>query len=350
MNPAMLIPLAEPLPIPSVWFDVLLIVTFAAHILFMNALVGSAAIGLVRMLRGNDKVAHDVGQKLPPLLALTINMGVAPLLFLQVNYGHFDYVSSVLMGGWWLGVIAALMLSYYGFYAYKFGYETMGQGKRNTLFLISLAGLLYVGFMLSNNMTLMIRPEAWTRYFTEGTDILNLDDPMLYPRFLHFMVGAVAIGGIFIALLGQWRKDDEHVDVGMTWFLRATLINLGVGMWYLMSLPGDMILNFMGRNLPATMTLIVSMGSAAFLIWAGIRKSPTQAAIWASTTVFFMACTRHWVRAFHLEPYFKIETTPVTYQYSSFYLFLGFLIVGLAGIGYMLKLYFKATNGTKGRI
>lgn len=48
MDPALLIPQAEPLPIPWAWFDVLLIVTFAAHILFMNALVGSAAIGLIR--------------------------------------------------------------------------------------------------------------------------------------------------------------------------------------------------------------------------------------------------------------------------------------------------------------
>ncbi len=82
MDPTTLIPLAEPLPIPWAWFDILLIVTFTAHILFMNALVGSAAIGLVRTIRGKDKLAYDVGQKLPPLLALTINMGVAPLLFL----------------------------------------------------------------------------------------------------------------------------------------------------------------------------------------------------------------------------------------------------------------------------
>ena len=69
MNPASLIPMIEPLPIHWAWFDVLLIVTLTVHLLFMNALVGSAAIGLWRTLRGNDSVAHDVGMKLPPLLA-----------------------------------------------------------------------------------------------------------------------------------------------------------------------------------------------------------------------------------------------------------------------------------------
>ena len=345
MNPALLIPAAQPVPIPWAWFDVLLIVTFAVHILFMNALVGSATIGLVRALKGSDKLAHDVGQKLPPLLALTINMGVAPLLFLQVNYGHFDYVSSVLMGGWWLGVIAALMFSYYGFYTYKFRYASMGSGTRNALFLLSLVGIFYVGFMLSNNMTIMVRPEMWSEYFTKGTGLLNWSDPVLYPRFLHFMVGAVAIGGLFIALLGQWRKVDEYVESGMTWFTWATLINLAVGFWFLMALPRDMILNFMGRNLPATLTIITSLIAAGLLLAAGFRKNPTQAATWAVLTVFFMSCTRHWIRIFYLDPWFKIETTPVTHQYSSFYLFLGFLVVGLALIGYMLKLYFRSRQG-----
>ncbi len=269
MIPASLIPMAEPIPVPWAWFDVLLILTFTAHILFMNALLGSAAIGLVRAVRGNNGLMHDVGQKLPPLLALTINMGVAPLLFLQVNYGHFDYVSSVLMGGWWLGVIAALLFSYYGFYAYKFKYDAMSPGKRNTLFVLSLAGLLYVGFMLTNNTTLMLLPEAWTQYFDDhGAAFLNWSDPTIFPRFLHFMLGALAIGGLFVALLGQWRNVDEYVNSGMAWLTRATLVNLAVGMWFLIALPRDIMLGFMGGNLPATMTLVTSLLASAMLLAA----------------------------------------------------------------------------------
>jgi len=345
MDPATLIPIADPLPIPWAWFDILLIVTFTVHILFMNALVGSAFIGLVRALKGNGQLAHDVGQKLPPLLALTINMGVAPLLFLQVNYGHFDYVSSVLMGGWWLAVIAALMVSYYGFYIYKFGYGGMTPVKRNVLFTISLAGLLYTGFMLTNNTSLMLVPEEWTRYFTEDGGFLNLKDPTIYPRFLHFMVGAVAIGGLWIALLGEVRKVDEYVEAGMKWFTHATLLNLGVGIWFLMSLPQHVMLGLMGDNLPATLTLVASLVAAAMVLVTGFKKQPKATAIWAVTLVFFMACTRHWVRTLYLEPWYDMDTTPVTHSYGSFFLFLGFLIVGGAIIGYMLKLYFKSRKG-----
>lgn len=344
MNPASLVPVAQPVPIPWAWFDVLLIVTFVAHILFMNALLGSAFIGIVRLVRGRGAVAREVGQKLPPLLALTINLGVAPLLFLQVNYGHFDYVSSVLMGGWWLFVIPVLIASYYGFYTYKFRYDSLGPTFRATLFGGSILGLLYVGFMLSNNMTLMLRPDFWTQYF-DGGGFLNWGDPTIYPRFLHFMFGTVAIGGLFVALFGHWRKDGEFVEIGMTWFLRATIGNLAMGIWFLMALPGEMMLNFMGRNLPATLTFVGSLTSVAVLIYFGLKKHPVQAATWAAITVFFMACNRHWVRTFSLEPYFRIEDTPVTGQYGSFFLFLGFLVVGLALSGYMLKLYFKSRQG-----
>jgi len=345
MNPATLIPVADPLPIPWAWFDILLIVTFTAHILFMNALLGSAFIGLVRAVRGKGQLARDVGQKLPPLLALTINMGVAPLLFLQVNYGHFDYVSSVLMGGWWLAVIAALLVSYYGFYYYKFGYGDMTESKRNVLFAISLAGLLYTGFMLTNNTTLMLVPEEWTQYFTREGGFLNLNDPTVYPRFLHFMVSAVAVGGLWIALLGEWRKVDEYVETGMKWFTHATLANLVVGLWFLISLPREIMLGFMGDNMPATLTLLASLSSVAIMLAAGFKKKPKLTAIWACTTVFFMACTRHWLRTMYLEPWHDMNDIPVTYQYGSFFLFLGFLVVGGAIIGYMLKLYFKSRAG-----
>ena len=41
----------------------------------------------------------------------------------------------------------------------------MGAGMRLALFGSSVLGLLYVGFMFSNNMTLMLRPEGWQPYF-----------------------------------------------------------------------------------------------------------------------------------------------------------------------------------------
>lgn len=345
MNPASLIPLAEPIPVHWAWFDVLLITTFTAHVLFMNALLGSAVIGLAHALRGDRGIIREAGKKLPPLLALTINMGVAPLLFLQVNYGNFDYVSSVLMGGWWLAVVAVLMYSYYGFYAYKFKYDSMARPLRILLFGTSLLGLFYVGFMFTNNMTLMLRPEAWEKYFTATGGFLNWSDPALYPRFLHMMLGAVAVGGLFVALLGQARGEEGFVGTGMRWFTRTTLANLAVGVWFLMALPGEVLTALMGGSLPATLTLAAALLAAGGALYAGFKGQPRQTAGWAVAAVFLMACVRHWVRTLYLAPWFTIESLPVTHRYGSFYLFLGFLVAGGAIMAYMLKLYFKSRQG-----
>lgn len=345
MEPVSLIPQVEPLPIPWMWFDLLLILTFTVHILFMNVVFGSAVIGLTRTLRGKGQLAYDVGQKLPPLLALTINLGVAPLLFLQVNYGHFDYVSSVLMGGWWLVVIPVLIVTYYCFYIYKFAYETLGTSIRNLLYCLSILGLLYVGFMFTTNTTLMLTPAVWTKYFEQTGNFLNLNDPTVFPRYAHFMVGAVAVGGLFVALLGEVRKTADHIETGLHWFIHGTFLNLLVGLWFLVSLPKEILFAFLGGSIPATGTLLAGLISTAMMLMAGFKKKPKQATVWAVMTVFFMVCSRHWLRTFFLAPWFRIEDSPVTHQYGSFYLFLGFLVVGGVLMGYMVNLYLKSRKG-----
>ncbi len=48
---------------------------------------------------------------LPLVIAFAVNFGVAPLLFLQVLYGHFIYTSSILMGIFWISIIPALIIA-----------------------------------------------------------------------------------------------------------------------------------------------------------------------------------------------------------------------------------------------
>ena len=63
-----------------------------------------------------------VAKKLPVMIALGINMGVPPLLFLQVVYGNLFYSSSVLMAVYWILIIPLLILAYYGTYIHIFRY------------------------------------------------------------------------------------------------------------------------------------------------------------------------------------------------------------------------------------
>ncbi|MGE4291195.1 MAG: hypothetical protein AB7E32_03195 [Desulfovibrio sp.] len=345
MDPTTLIPMVDPIPIPGPWFDVLLVATFVAHILFMNVAVGCAAISLTGHFNtSGEGLSRTLSKRMPTILALTINLGVAPLLFLQVVYGQFDYTSSVLMAGYWLAVVGLLLAAYYGLYIYDFKFEALGKG-RVLLLLASLGMMLWIGFMFSNNMTLMLRPEKWLDYFKlEGASFLNLDDRSIYPRYLHFMVASLAVGGLFVALSGHFAKDGARVATGMKWFFRATLVNLLVGVWFLMSLPQPIMLKFMGASPLATALLLAGLAGALGLVWAGLRQKPLAAAVLTVLTVVFMAITRHNLRAFYLDPWFKSSELPITGEYSTLMLFLFFLAVGLPCVVWMIRIYIRPEN------
>jgi hypothetical protein len=57
----------------------------------------------------------------------SVNFGVAPLLFVQVLYGHFFYASSILMAVFWLAVIPLLIAAYYAAYLYGFRFGALGR-------------------------------------------------------------------------------------------------------------------------------------------------------------------------------------------------------------------------------
>jgi len=119
MDPASLVPTPDAIPVPWGFFEFLLILTFFAHILLMNAMIGTAFIAMVREIRTPltaPPPCRDIAGKLPYTIAFAVNFGVAPLLFLQVLYGHFMYTSSILMAAYWLSIIGMLILAYYSAY------------------------------------------------------------------------------------------------------------------------------------------------------------------------------------------------------------------------------------------
>ncbi len=342
MNPALLIPAPSPIPIHWAWIDTLLVLTFTVHILFMNTVFGGGIIALMNASGKNEPVARDLSRLLPSQLALTINFGVAPLLFLQSNYGHFDYPGSVVMGGWWLAVIATVLAAYYGLYVYDFKYASMRAGKPLML-TFALLMLFYTAFMFSNNMTIMLRPEAWLQYFTDNNGLgLNLADPTLYPRFLHFMVGALAVGGLFLALVGHRRGKQQLTDTGMRWLTRATIVNLGFGLWFLLSLPQKIMLQFMGGHWLATATLMTGIALGGVAIWAGSRKAVIPATAVIVLTVLLMAVSRHFVRMFFLAPHFSVRDIPQLPEYSPLLMFLLSLAVVLGISVWMIVIFRKA--------
>ena len=355
MNPATLIPTPDILQVPWGWFQVLLLVTLYLHILLMNVMLGSAVIALVNLFRsGGDAtpISRDISRKLPFAIAFTVNFGIAPLLFVQVLYGNFFYASSVLMANIWILVIALLIIGYYLAYILNYRFDAL-HGGRVLLIGFVVAALLTIGFLMSTNFTLMQRPEAWTRYLDRPAGmLLNLGDPTLFPRYLHFMVAAIAVGGLSLALLGDWRlrRGDQSaaaaVHSGCNWFAYATIVNFGIGFWLFGTLPRQQVLDLATLNgILIAVLLLTGIVIGVLAVIYSLQARVRPALYTALTAVLVMILIRDLVRVAYLRPYFSLDDLQVASQYSPMLAFLATFAGGLAVIYWMLRLAWRALAG-----
>ncbi len=351
MNPADLIPIPDPIGVPWQLFQALLLVGFFVHLLVMNAMLGTAMICLADRLRSKRGPTAGTGNGaglLPFSIAFTINTGIVPLLFLQVLYGNFIYTSSILMARWWMGAILVLMALYGGAYWYQGLY-----GRRPGLSLAVLAatvvGMLTMAFIISNNMTMMLMPATWQRYFQNPAgSLLNTANPMFWPRYLHMVTGALALGGLFRAVVGRWqvrcgRKDGlALVKSGLGWFVAGSALQVGFGFWLLLALRTDVMALMLGGSVLATSLLVVALAGAGLALMFAI-----QARLWPTTTaalvtVGAMVLIRDIVRRAYLEGYFLPDRLQYTSRYGPFIFFLVFLILGGGALFYLYRKFKSA--------
>ncbi|PLX84276.1 MAG: hypothetical protein C0617_08420 [Desulfuromonas sp.] len=339
-----LIPTPDTLPAHWGVFQSLLLLTFPLHLLLMNAALGAAAGALLVRGKGETgrRLSFDLARVLPLLIAFTVNFGVAPFLFVQVLYGHFIYPSSILMGVFWLSIVPCLIAAYYGAYLYDFRFAALGRLGPPVL-AGSLALLLAIAFVFSNNMTLMLAPGRWSAYFDNpyGT-LLNLSDPALWPRYLHMVTGALAVGGLFVALFGAFReKADPGAGelarrVGMRTFALLTVAQVPLGAWFLLALPRPVMLTFMGGNLLATALFACALLLIAGTLVAALRSRLALAAWTALPLVAVMTLLRAFVRSAYLREHFTLDQLQSVTAYGPMVLFFGSLLIGIAAIAWLV--------------
>lgn len=200
-------PAVDPIPLPApIWLLKLLhIVTLSLHFVAVEMLLGGLLIAVILSLfRGSPEslvTARAIARRLTVVMTYVINLGVPPLLFAQVLYGRALYTSTVLIGAYWISIIAILTLTYWLLYQFTARLEA---GK--TAWHIGLSAWIFSGFiarLLSTNMTLMLRPEVWREmYSASGAGVyLPTGDPTLTPRWLLMMTGGFFIAGFWLVYL-----------------------------------------------------------------------------------------------------------------------------------------------------
>lgn len=230
-----------PLPMPPLILKALLLLTFGLHLLAVNIGVGGGAICTMFALRGKEEDLAWIRKAapiLPPAVTFAITLGVAPLLFIQLSYGQFFYSATILMALPWVALVF-LLLAGYGL-LYRFTGSLASDRVRIGAGILASLLLLGVGFMLVNMTTLSQRPDLWTLQAKEAPSAtaLNLHDPTLWPRFLHFATAILAIGSLFVGAWGAWRDQSSRARrMGLRLFGLLTLSQAAWGVWLLWAQP-----------------------------------------------------------------------------------------------------------------
>jgi hypothetical protein len=146
--------------------------------------------------------------------------------------------------------------------------------------------VLAVAFVQANVMGLLLRPETFgAMFFADASGLrFNLGDPTLPPRFLHVLVGALAVSGLAMSVAGFLLRHREPelgpwmVRHGASWAVGATIVNILPGFWWLAALPSGMLLQFMGRDLVATLCLaggvLAALAALGHMIPAALAEEP----------------------------------------------------------------------------
>ena len=350
MNGADLIPGPESLQVPGLVFKVLLILTFVLHLILMNIALGGSILNAAYRLRKKDAITAS--SNLPTTIALAVNLGVPPLLFVQVLFGQFFYTSSVLMAAYWLAVVPILILAYYAAYIM----QRKGKPASGAFWsAVSAFLLLCIAFIYVNNMSLMLRYERWPGYFADKRGLmLDLGDPSLFPRFFHFVVGALAVASLSWSAWARFRElrgkgsDEGAKKTGLRLFWIFTSLEMVVGLAWLGTLPRETMRLFIGGSAYATTLLALGVLMAIGLLAHAVMGKFRIAAIILAPTVVVMVLMRDVIRTSALSKVFSESAMKVEPQYGPMALFLAAFAVGIGVLAWMVRTGLKADKAAGG--
>lgn len=196
--------IALPLPASPVALELLLLIAFLAHIVFVNLMVGGSILVLAFQIRGRkqpefDTLARAIATTVTVNKSLAVVLGVAPLLLVNVLYTVHFYTANALTGTAWIMLIPAIAATFLLLYLHKFTWDRLRDHRSVHIAILGLAVvlLLLIPLVFIANVNLMTFPERWTsvRGFAGALAI-----PNVFPRYLHFVAASL----VLTSLAGVW--------------------------------------------------------------------------------------------------------------------------------------------------
>jgi len=331
------LPESNLLPGPLWLLTVLHLLTLTLHFVAMNFVLGgtlAVLFGRFGSDRWNNPTVKRLVKLLPSGMAAAINLGVAPLLFLQVVYPKQVYSASIVSGWFWLSIVLATAVAYYGFYAASF---TRRGGGAKALFLGAAAvGLLYVSAVFTSVLSLAEMPALARSLYAEDQSglVFNPELRSWVWRWCHMVLAAVSVGGFFVWLVA--RDDETGFKVGKSLFIGAMAVTSVAGFLHLLTL-GPIMAPLMRGAGAWWLTAGVGLAFVSLRYYLQKRFLATGSLLFGS--IASMVVLRHTIRLIRLGE--ELVIPPLRAQWLVLGIFLVCFVIALAVFAWMLKLFFE---------
>jgi hypothetical protein len=386
MDPKTLIDTATPGLSAPVWFiELFKVLGFSLHMVPMNLWYAGIILAVLLHALGSEhgrRFSARLMSQMPIIVAMGVNLGIVPLLFVQLGYAKIFYPATVLMAWFWLAIIGVLIPAYYGVYVYAFGLRDAGTvpifvagGQKNGTVpfapkmklwkrlagWLAAAGFLWIGFTFANAMSLMenVRawPDVWERHSFNGATLgtaLNLGDARLWPRWLLMFGLALCTTAAWVVFDAAWfarRESPEYrawarrfslklYTAGIVWFAAA-------GSWYVFATWSPELRTAMFHWPWVVLTVFTALapGLPWLLIWRarnGEDIGRGLASLVALAQFGMLGCnavSRQVVQNLELSRYYDIfdpHQAPEAVQWSPLVFFLAAFVLGLAVVVWMI--------------
>lgn len=359
------------LPAPQWFLELFKVLGFSLHAVPMNLWYAGIVLAMILYLVGSEhgrRFSQRLMIQMPVIIAFGVNLGIVPLLFIQVAYAKLFYPATVLMAWFWLGIIVLLIPAYYGVYFYAFGLRDKGEAMpawKKAGGWIAAILFIMIGFTFANGLSLMANVPAWPALFRDhnvagaatGT-ALNVADRTLWPRWLMMFGLALTTTGAWAAFDSAWFGRGETpgyrswaprfawkmYTLGAVWFAVA-------GSWYVFGTwPAlDREVMFARPMVILTAATALAPGLPWLLLLLASRRDeigrPLASLVGlAQFGVLGMnAISRQVVQNTELSPYYSVSKLPVDPQWGPMALFLGTFVAGLGLVIWMIRQVAKAT-------
>jgi hypothetical protein len=360
------------LPAPHWFIQFFKALGFTLHAVPMNLWYAGLLLALVLHVSRNQHArtfAVRLINQMPIIVAAGVNLGIVPLLFIQVAYFRFFYPATILMAWFWLGIVILLIPAYYGVYLYTWGLrngenESVKKWRRAAGWAAAIF-FIAIGFLFANGLSLMDHVDRWGEILDKhnvanaalGTG-LNVGDPTFWPRWL--LMFGLAIGTTAVWIL----VDTAFFHTGATedykrWAWRFAKILYTVSMIWVAAVGSHYVFAAWSEELRKTMfawpliVLTVLTGMATGLPWIMIvteklcpAKRPLVAGIFLAQVgvLAINAVSRQVVQNINIGATFDVFSQKIDVQWGPMAMFLVLFVLGLGVLAWMIAQVIKSPS------